>query len=65
MFTDAALGNSDDLSSQTGFVIVVTGNAGRANIVENASRKCRRVTHFSLGGEIMAFTAGFDAGFVL
>ena len=50
VFTDAALGKNDDLSSQIGFVIVVTDNAGRANIVESASRKCRRVTHSSLGG---------------
>lgn len=38
---------------------------GIVNIVDYASRKCRRVTHSSLAGEIMAFSAASDAPFFI
>lgn len=65
VLTDAALANNDDLSSQIGYVLAIRDANGNANLVEYSSRKCRRVTHSSLAGEIMAFSAGSDAGIIL
>lgn len=63
IFTDAAQANNDDLSSQIGYIVALQDKHGSANILEYSSRKCRRVTHSSLAGEIMAFSTGFDTGF--
>ena len=65
VYTDASLANNSDLSSQLGYVIALRHVNGNCNIVDYSSRKCRRVTHSSLAGEILAFTAGFDAAFIL
>lgn len=65
VYTDAALANNEDFSSQIGYVVVLKDRFGKANILEYTSKKCRRVTHSSLAGEIMAFSAGFDAAFIL
>nr|AHF58602.1 polyprotein [Chondrus crispus] len=64
-FSDAALGNNRDLSSQIGYVIILRDRYGAANILEYSSKKCRRVTHSSLAGEIMGFSFAFDAAFII
>lgn len=65
VLTDAALANNDDLSSQIGYVMAIQDASENVNLIEYSSGKCRRVTHSSLAGEIMAFSAGFDAGIIL
>lgn len=65
VFTDATLANNSDSSSQIGFVIILRDKFGACNMLAYSSKKCRRVTHSSLTGELMAFTAGFDAAYVM
>lgn len=65
VFSDAGLAGNFDLSSQIGFVIALVDGNGKANLLDYSSRKCRRITHSSLAGEIMALTAGFDAAFAI
>lgn len=65
VYKDSSFGNNDDLSSQLGYIITLQDKFGNAAIIDYASKKCRRVTRSFLAGEVMAFTAGFDAAFII
>lgn len=60
VFTDASFANNQDLSSQIGFVIVLTDRKQAANIIHWSSVKCKRVTRSVLASELYALALGFD-----
>ena len=62
IFTDASFANNKDLSSQIGFVIVLTDQNRTANIIHWSSIKCKRVTRSVLASELYALAHGFDIG---
>jgi hypothetical protein len=62
VFTDASFANNRDLSSQIGFVIVLTDRNQDANIIHWSSIKCKRVTRSILASELYALAHGFDIG---
>ncbi len=60
VFTDASFANNKDLSSQIGFVIVLTDQNRTVNIIHQSSIKCKRVTRSVLASELYALAYGFD-----
>jgi hypothetical protein len=62
VFTDASFANNKDLSSQIGFVIVLTDRNQSANILHWSSIKCKRVTRSVLASELYGLAHGFDMG---
>ena len=65
VFTDASFANNRDLSSQIGFVIVLTDRNQDANILHWSSIKCKRVTRSVLASELYALAHGFDIAAVI
>ena len=74
VFVDGSFANNKDLSSQIGFVImlsneVITNPAPSFNIQGNlihwSSTKCKRVTRSVLASEICAMAAGADMGLAI
>jgi hypothetical protein len=62
VFTDASFANNKDLSSQIGYVIVLSDATKKANIVHWSSVKCKRVTRSVLASELYGMAHGFDIG---
>jgi hypothetical protein len=65
VFTDASFANNQDLSSQIGFIIVLSDKDNKANILHWSSIKCKRVTRSVLASELYAMAYGFDMGAVI
>ena len=65
MYADAAFATNDDLSSQQGYIILLTDNSGRAHVLDYSSKKSKRVVRSIMGGEVYAFADGFDRSFVI
>jgi len=64
-YADAAYATNKDGSSQVGYLVLLCDESGRAHILSFSSRKCRRVVHFIMAGEVYAFTAAFDEAFII
>lgn len=64
VFTDSSFANNKDLSSQIGYVIVLTDGT-KANIIHWSSVKCKRVTRSVLASELYGMANGFDMGVAL
>jgi len=64
-YADAAYATNKDGSSQVGYLELLCDESGRAHILSFHSRKCRRVVHFIMAGEVYAFTAAFDEAFII
>jgi len=64
-YADASYATNSDGSSQIGYLILLCDGSGRAHILSDASRKCRRVVHSIMAGEVYAFSAAFDEAFVI
>ena len=60
IFTDASFANNKDLSSQIGFVIILTDQNQTTNIIHWSLIKCKRVTRSVLASELYALAHGFD-----
>lgn len=60
VFADGLFANSEYLSSQIGFIVVLQDESGMANCIAYSSRTSRRVVFSVLGREIFAFTDGVD-----
>jgi len=60
VFTDASFTNNKDLSSQIGFVIVLTDRNQSVNVLYWSSIKCKRVTRSVLASELYALAYSFD-----
>ena len=64
VFTDVSFGNGADLSSQLGFIIVVTDASGNANVTHYGTHNSRRVTRSVMEAELLVLVNGFDNAFV-
>lgn len=72
IFVDGSFANNSDLSSQLGFIIMLTNETlsnGSFTITGNtvhwSSTKCKRVTRSVLASEIYAMVNGFDIGLAI
>ena len=60
VFIDTSFVNNKDLSSQIGFIIVLTDHNQDINILYWSSIKCKQVTHSVLVSKLYALAYGFD-----
>jgi hypothetical protein len=65
VYTDASQANNEDLSSQVGYIIILTDHSKQASIVHYHSHKSQHITRSSMAGEMLAFENGFDNAFIL
>jgi hypothetical protein len=65
VYADLSFANNEDLTSQLGYIIMLTDKTGKCNILYYSSHKSRRVTGSVLGGEAYAFADAFDQAFIL
>jgi hypothetical protein len=65
VYADSSFANNEDLTSQLGYIIMLTDKTGKCNILHYSSHKSRRVTRSVLGGEVYAFADAFDQAFIL
>src|SRR6266480_2395057 len=65
VFTDASFANNKDLSSQIGFVIVLTDKNNQTNVIHWSSIKYKRITRSVLAAELYAMAYSFNKGMVI
>jgi hypothetical protein len=65
VYTDASQANNEDLSSQVGYIIILTDHSKQTSIVHYQPHKSQRVTRSSMAGETLDFADGFDKEFIL
>ena len=64
-YSDASFGSRYDGSSQLGYLICLADTTGRASILSYKSSKIQRVCRSAMAAETLAFSASFDAAYVL
>ena len=65
VYSDAGFGIREDGSSQIGYAIFLVDDSGKAALLGFKSQKSARVVRSSVAGETLAFTAAYDAAFVM
>jgi len=65
VYTDASFGCNTDYTSQLGYVILLCDSQDRCHVLDFASKKCKRVVLSILGGDVYAFTEGFNCAFMV
>jgi hypothetical protein len=65
VYSDASFANRPDRSSQLGYLILLADASGNCAFIQWSSHKARRVTRSSMASEVLAFTDGLDAGYIL
>jgi hypothetical protein len=65
VYTDASFANNANLTSQLGYIVVLSDDSGSASIINYQSSKSRRVARSSMASETLAFSHGFDSAFLL
>ena len=65
IYTDSSFNNRTDNRSQLGYIIILSDASNKCSILHYASIKSKRIVRSSMDGETLAFSAGFDAGFIL
>lgn len=65
VYADASFSTNDDLSSQLGFITLLSDNEGQCHILDYSSKKSKRVVRSIMGGEVCAFMDAFDSVFTL
>lgn len=65
MYADAAFATNDELSSQLGYIIILTDKTGTAHVLEYSSKKSEMVIGSTIGGEFYASAYGFERSFIL
>jgi Reverse transcriptase (RNA-dependent DNA polymerase) len=65
VYSDSSFANIEDLTSQLGYIILLTDMTGICNVIHYSSHKSRRVTRSVLGGEVYAFADAFDQAFII
>jgi hypothetical protein len=65
VYADSSFANNDDLTSQLGYIVLLTDKTNKRNIIHYTSHKSRRVRRSILGGEVYAFADAFDFAFTL
>jgi len=64
-YADASYATNKDGSSQVGYVVLLCDASGRAHILSFSSRKCRRVVHSIMAGEVYALSAALDEALII
>lgn len=64
-YSDASFATNADLTSQLGFIIVMSDASHKSNVLDFNSYKSKRATRSVLGAEIYAFADGFDYAFTM
>ncbi|KAA8492079.1 Copia protein [Porphyridium purpureum] len=62
VYSDAAFGNNEDLSSQVGYCVILCDNNGTGVPLLWTSKKTRRIVRSVLGAEVLALSDALDAG---
>jgi hypothetical protein len=65
VFTDASFANNKDLSSQIGFVIILTDRNQSVNVLHWSFIKYKQVTHSVLASKLYALAHSFDIGAII
>ena len=65
VYTDAAFATNKDHTSQLGYLVLLTDDSKKCNVLHYSSSKSKRVARSVLGSEIYAFADGFDFAFCL
>lgn len=60
IYTDSSFPNFPGSATQLGFIIVLTDERHRGNVLYYSRYKFKRVVRSVLGGEVCAFAGGFD-----
>lgn len=64
IFVDSSFANDNEDSTKLGYSILLIDGSGRANRLNFASYKCKRIVRSVLGGETYAFADGFDYAYM-
>jgi hypothetical protein len=62
VFIDASFANNKNLSSQIGFVIILTDRNQSVNVLHWSLIKCKRVTRSVLASKLYALAYSFNIG---
>ena len=65
VFVDSSFANTPDLKTQLGFIVAQSDNSKRCNILHFTSYKSRRTVRSVMGGELYAFSDGFDYAYLM
>lgn len=65
VYSDSTYANNSDLSSQLGFVILLSDKFSICNAITFSSHKSRYIVRSVLGGEVYAFAYSFDASYII
>ena len=65
IYSDGAFANTPDGSSQLGYLIALTDESKRCNVLTYRSFKSKRVTRPVLGAQTSAFAEAFYCAFIL
>lgn len=65
VYSDAAFATNEDLSSQLGYIVIITDKSDRCHILDFSSKKSKRAVRSIMGGKTYAFMDAFDAAFTL
>lgn len=65
VFSDSSFANTPSLSTQLGYIIVLTDKNGTANVLHYASYRSKRIVRSVLGGETHAFADSFDMAYTM
>jgi hypothetical protein len=64
-FIDTSFANNKDLSSQIGYMLILSDGSNKANIIHWSLIKCKRVTRSVLASELYGIIHRFDIGTVI
>lgn len=62
-FSDASFPKNMDLSTQLGYIVMLTDESGKENVLHDTSYKKKRVVRSVFGRETLAFSDAFGAAF--
>lgn len=65
VFSDALFANNPDMSTQLGYVVALTDNSGKSNILHYSSYKSKRIFRSVIAGETHAFADAFDVAYTM
>ena len=65
VYLDPSFASHNDLSSQLGFIVILTDNFSRVNILHFKFYKSKRCTRRVLGNEIYEFTDSFEYAYMM
>lgn len=64
-YSDASFANNDELSSQRGYIVLLSDGDNNCHVLSYSSKKARRVVRSIMAGEVYAFADAFDTAFIL